>query len=78
MTMLWRQVLAALTDDTLEDAEREQILAHGAAQLAIRRTPDGRQPTPQQVLDTAFHEFALLLTVDQARAALLEVGQGCG
>ncbi|MEU4733156.1 hypothetical protein [Streptomyces sp. NPDC023588] len=70
---LWRQARAALTDDTLDDAEREATVARGAAQLAIRRAPEGQQPTPAAVLDTAFHEFNLLLTAEQARTALREV-----
>ncbi|MBX9427008.1 hypothetical protein [Streptomyces lateritius] len=76
MTTLWRQILAALTDDTLDDAEREAIVARGAAQLAARRTPEGQQPTGDAVMDTAFHEFNLLLTADQTRAALREVRRG--
>ena len=75
---LWRQVLAALTDDTLDDAEREAIVACGAAQLAMRRAPEGQQVNPNAVLDTAFHEFNLLLTAEQGRAALAEVGRTCG
>jgi hypothetical protein len=51
---LWRQVLAALNDDTLDDAEREKILALGAAQLAVRRALDGQQPTPDDVMAAAF------------------------
>ncbi len=46
VTTLWRQILTALTDDTLDDAEREQLLARGAAQLAVRRTPEGHRPPP--------------------------------
>ncbi|WP_327378849.1 hypothetical protein OG393_33590 (plasmid) [Streptomyces sp. NBC_01216] len=72
---LWRQVLAALSDDTLDDSTREEIVARGAAQLAVRRAPEGQQATPQAVLDTAFHGFNLLLTVEQAREALREVGR---
>lgn len=72
---LWRQVLAALSDDTLDDATGEEIVARGAAQLAVRRAPEGQQATPEAVLDTAFHEFSLLLTVEQAREALREVGR---
>ncbi|MFF3728518.1 hypothetical protein ACFYYM_39910 [Streptomyces erythrochromogenes] len=67
---LWRQVLAALTDDTLDDAEREAIVALGAAQLAARRAPEDQHPTADAVMDTSFHEFILLLTADQAHAAL--------
>ncbi|MER6599732.1 hypothetical protein ACWDBC_08335 [Streptomyces parvus] len=70
---LWRQVLAALNGDTLDDAEREAIVARGAAQLAARRAPEGQPVTPDAVMDTAFHEFALLLTAEQARTALREV-----
>lgn len=44
---LWRQVLAALTDDTLDDATREAIVARGAAQLAaaVPRRESSRPPT---------------------------------
>lgn len=37
-------------------------MARCAAQLAIRRTPEGQQVTPDAVLDTAFREFNLLLS----------------
>ncbi|KJK56453.1 hypothetical protein [Saccharothrix sp. ST-888] len=70
---LWRQVLAALTDDTRNDATREKIVARGAARLAAHRAPEGRQPTPDAITDTAFHEFHLLLTAAQARTALREI-----
>ncbi|AVI00238.1 hypothetical protein C5L38_34875 (plasmid) [Streptomyces sp. WAC00288] len=69
---LWRQVLAALNDDTLDDAERERVLARGAAQLAARRAPEGRRATPEQVMEAAFREFSLLIDADTARAALRE------
>ncbi|MFV0138132.1 hypothetical protein ACLGIH_34130 [Streptomyces sp. HMX87] len=72
---LWRQVLAPLNDDTLDDAERGQIVARGAAQLAVRRAPEGQHPTPDEVMALAFEEFALLLDADQARDALREVGR---
>ncbi|MCZ4097443.1 hypothetical protein G3I60_07190 [Streptomyces sp. SID13666] len=45
---LWRQVLAALNDDSLGDAEREASVARGAAQLAVRRAPAAQQATPSQ------------------------------
>ncbi|MFB9739208.1 hypothetical protein ACFQE4_13985 [Streptomyces thermocoprophilus] len=70
MMTLWRQVLAALTDDTLNDATRETIVARGAAQLAVRRAPEGQQPTSVEVMAVAYEEFKLLLDADQARAAL--------
>ncbi|WP_424862725.1 hypothetical protein [Streptomyces sp. MMS24-I29] len=70
---LWRQVLAALNDDTLDDAAREQIVARGAAQLAVRRTPAGQQTAPDEVLDLAFRSSPS--SFDQARAALREVGR---
>ncbi|MGW8700153.1 hypothetical protein ACWGOK_24960 [Streptomyces eurythermus] len=73
---LWRQVLAALNDDTLDDATREQILARGAAQLAVRRAPAGHEPTPDEVMAAAFSEFSLLIDAEQARAALREVRRG--
>ncbi|PCG82304.1 hypothetical protein CIB93_30825 [Streptomyces sp. WZ.A104] len=72
---LWRQVLAALNDDTLDDAAREQMAARGAAQLAVRRTPEGQQPTPDEVMAVAFEEFALLLNAEQARAALAALAE---
>ncbi|WP_420082830.1 hypothetical protein ACN6AT_37555 (plasmid) [Streptomyces sp. JL4002] len=75
---LWRQVLTALNDNTLDDAEREAIVARGAAQLAARRTPEGQQVTPDAVLDVAFTEFALLLTAEQARTALRDAGRASG
>ncbi|MFF1411214.1 hypothetical protein ACFVX6_15705 [Streptomyces sp. NPDC058289] len=75
---LWRQVLAALSDDTLEEAERERVLARGAAQLAVRRAPEGQQATPEAVMAVALSEFALLLTAGQARAALREVRRARG
>lgn len=53
-------------------------MALGAAQLAARRTPEYQQPTADAVMDTAFHEFNLLLTADLAHAALREVGRGRG
>ncbi|MFF5933162.1 hypothetical protein [Streptomyces sp. NPDC012508] len=67
---LWRQVLSALHDDSLDDAEREAIVARGAAQLAARRAPEGHQPTPDDVMGIAFSEFAILLDADTARTAL--------
>ncbi|MEU9700164.1 hypothetical protein [Streptomyces sp. NPDC047981] len=75
---LWRQVLAALNDDTLDDAAREQMVARGAAQLAVRRTPEGQQPAPDEVMAVSFEEFALLLDVEQARAALAEIDHAHG
>lgn len=71
---LWRQVLAALNDTTLDDADREGIVARGAAQLAVRRAPDGQQATPEAVVAVAFEEFGLLLDIDQARTALRQSG----
>ncbi|MBT2529802.1 hypothetical protein J7E91_31605 [Streptomyces sp. ISL-99] len=67
---LWRQVLAALNDDSLDDATREEIIARGAAQLATRRTPQGVQATPDDVMRIAFEEFSTLLAGDTARKAL--------
>ncbi|MEU9663954.1 hypothetical protein [Streptomyces chartreusis] len=48
MTTLWRQVLVALNDDTLDDAERETIVARGAAPsspYAVRPRESSRPPT---------------------------------
>jgi hypothetical protein len=71
---LWRQVLDALSDDTLDDATREAIVpAAPPSSPSVAR--EGQQATPEAVLDTAFHEFSLLLTVEQARDALREVGR---
>nr|WSX47692.1 hypothetical protein OG409_01115 [Streptomyces sp. NBC_00974] len=71
---LWRQVLAAaLNDTTLDDAERERIVARGAAQLAAHRAPEGQQATPDEVMATAFREFALLIDAETARTALRAV-----
>ncbi|MBA0050735.1 hypothetical protein E0L36_07445 [Streptomyces sp. AJS327] len=67
---LWRQVLAALNDDSPDDGERAATLAFGAAHLAARRKPEGRPPTPDDVMAVAFEEFSLLIDADQARAAL--------
>ncbi|MER0445740.1 hypothetical protein ABR738_14415 [Streptomyces sp. Edi4] len=75
---LWRQVLAALNDPALDDAERERIVARGAAQLAAHRAPAGQQPTPEAVMAVALHEFALVLDVDQARTALRQSGPARG
>lgn len=72
---LWRQVLAALNDTSLNDTEREAIVARGAAHLATRRAPQGQRATPKAVMAVAFEEFALLLDADQARTALREVGR---
>ncbi|MGA5065588.1 hypothetical protein ACPB9E_17830 [Streptomyces exfoliatus] len=75
---LWRQILSALQDDTLDDTEREAVLARGAAQLAARRSPEGKQPTPEEVMAVALQEFSLLIDADQAHAALRESGRTRG
>ncbi|MEU8892545.1 hypothetical protein [Streptomyces sp. NPDC048442] len=71
---LWRQVLAALNDRTLDDTERERIVARGAARLAGHRAPEGQQATPDDVVALALREFAFLIDTGQARAALREAG----
>ncbi|GAA2516340.1 hypothetical protein [Streptomyces gobitricini] len=67
MTTLWRQVLAALTDDTLDDAEREAIVARSAA----RRASDGQQATPEAVIAVAFE------LVDDCDGLVLHAWQSC-
>ncbi|MGW7414781.1 hypothetical protein [Streptomyces sp. NPDC054863] len=67
---LWRQVLAALTDDTLDDDDRAAVVAHGAAQIATGCADRGQPPTVEEVMTVAFEEFALLIDADQARTAL--------
>lgn len=73
---LWRQILAALNDTTLDHADREAIVALGAAQLAIHRAPDGQCVTPEEVMTVALQEFSLLIDADQARTALRQSGIG--
>ncbi|MFJ6012691.1 hypothetical protein [Streptomyces sp. NPDC092952] len=68
--MLWRLVLSALKDDTLDEDRRLAILARGAAQLAAHRLPDGRRPTSEDVVRAAFEEFAVVIDAAQARTAL--------
>lgn len=70
--MLWRQVLAALKDHTLDEDQRLAIVARGAAQLAAHRLPEGQQPTPDHVMRVAFEEFAMVIDATQAHAALRE------
>ncbi|GHE26030.1 hypothetical protein [Streptomyces hydrogenans] len=73
---LWRQVLAALKDTSLDDAERGAIVARGAAQLATRRAPEGQRATPEAVMAVALEEFALLIDADQACVALRSLTSG--
>ncbi|TXS74524.1 hypothetical protein EAO76_15290 [Streptomyces sp. sk2.1] len=68
--MLWRLVLAALQDDTLDEERRLAILARGAARLAAHRLPEGRRPTADDVMRVAFEEFAVVIDAAQARTAL--------
>ncbi|MGW2179121.1 hypothetical protein ACWCXX_13715 [Streptomyces sp. NPDC001732] len=72
--MLWRLVLTALKDETLDEAQRVAIVARGAAQLAAHRLPEGQQPTCDDVMRVAFEEFALVLNATQARTALHQQG----
>ncbi|MFE7619109.1 hypothetical protein, partial [Streptomyces sp. NPDC057496] len=65
--MLWRLVLAALQDGTLDEGRRLAILARGAARLAAHRLPEGRSPTPDDVMRVAFEEFAVVIDADRAR-----------
>ncbi|MFE2749646.1 hypothetical protein ACFXKX_35900 [Streptomyces scopuliridis] len=53
-------------------------MAPGAAQLAARRSPEGQQPTLDDVMDVAFRKFALLLEAGQGRAALRETRSARG
>ncbi|MGW7029751.1 hypothetical protein ACWGFX_21605 [Streptomyces xanthophaeus] len=73
---LWRQVLAALNDQSLDTAEREVILARGAAHLAARRTPQGQRTTDKEVMAIAFEGFGILLDAHQARIALRSLNPG--
>ncbi|MFI5987757.1 hypothetical protein ACIBEA_43755 [Streptomyces sp. NPDC051555] len=73
---LWRQVLAALNDHSLDTAERDAILARGAAHLAARRTPEGKRTTHEEVMAVAFEEFGILLDTHQARTALRSLDSG--
>ncbi|WP_240981796.1 MULTISPECIES: hypothetical protein [unclassified Streptomyces] len=69
--MLWRLVLTALGDETLDEDRRLAILARGAAELAARRTCGGEGPTVDDVVRLAFEEFAVVIDAAQARTALL-------
>lgn len=71
-TGLWRQVLAALKSPQVSDAQREELLALGAAELALVRAEERRSVAAADVQRTAFEEFSLLLGTRQARVALRE------
>ncbi|MFE9123187.1 hypothetical protein [Streptomyces sp. NPDC007172] len=73
---LWRQVLAALNDTTPGQADREAIVALGAARLARHRASEGQGATPEEVVAVAFEEFSLFIDAEQARTALRHTGPG--
>ncbi|MFK0297347.1 hypothetical protein ACIQU6_43720 [Streptomyces sp. NPDC090442] len=60
-------------DNTVSDAERERILALGAAHLATIYAAAGKAPVPADVMRIAFEEFSLLLDGTAARVALREL-----
>ncbi|GGP85540.1 hypothetical protein [Streptomyces sindenensis] len=66
----WREILAALTDDTLDDAERGAVLAWAAVRLASDRGAAGHRPTIEEVMALACEELAVNIDTGQARAAL--------
>ncbi|WP_434598068.1 hypothetical protein [Streptomyces sp. A5-4] len=69
---IWRQVLAALSGEGHDDADRERLLALGAAELAYARSISGGPVTTEDVRRIAFEEFSLLIDDSQARAAVCE------
>ncbi|MEN8655579.1 hypothetical protein ABCR94_34655 [Streptomyces sp. 21So2-11] len=69
---IWRQVLAALSGEGYDDADRERLLALGAAELAHARSSTGEPVTTEGIRRIAFEEFSLLIDDSQARAALRE------
>ncbi|MEV6733748.1 MULTISPECIES: hypothetical protein [unclassified Streptomyces] len=75
---LWREVLAALADDSLDDGSREQVLARGAAHLDANRATQAEPASVEDVMRIAFEEFCLLLDSETARTALNESGPGTG
>ncbi|GHB14290.1 hypothetical protein GCM10010330_80020 [Streptomyces tendae] len=72
MAGLWRKVLSVLCDDSVDQRERERILASGAARLAAVRASGGGMATAEDVVRIAMEEFAVLLDTSTARAALRE------
>jgi hypothetical protein len=78
MMIKWRDILAALQNDTLDDIEREELVALAAARLAYDRGPAGRRPTAQDVMTVAREEFAVFIGAGQARAALSRGQTGVG
>ncbi|NML52456.1 hypothetical protein HHL19_18550 [Streptomyces sp. R302] len=66
----WREILAALANDTLGDAEREAVLARAAVRLAADRGEAGHRPTIEEVMTLAREELAVTIDTGQARAAL--------
>ncbi|MDJ0467133.1 hypothetical protein [Streptomyces sp. H27-C3] len=66
---IWRQVLSALSGEGHDDADRERLLALGAAELAHARST-GEPVTTQDVQRIAYEEFSLLIDDTQARTAL--------
>ncbi|MGW9436741.1 hypothetical protein [Streptomyces sp. NPDC055607] len=65
MTTLWRNVLSVLSDPTA--ADRDQVLADGAAELAPQRDPAA---TTTDVLDISLYEFDIALDSATAATAL--------
>ncbi|WP_326609409.1 hypothetical protein OIE62_36360 [Streptomyces scopuliridis] len=67
MAGLWHQVLRTMSQPGA--SPDDDLLAQAAADIALREHP---QPSPdaQVVLEIARNEFAAVLTVGQARAAL--------
>ncbi|MEU7295144.1 hypothetical protein AB0A76_18295 [Streptomyces exfoliatus] len=66
----WREVLTALTDDTLDAVERQAVLARAAVRLAADRGTPERQPTVEEVVTLAHEEFGVPLDAGQVRSAL--------
>ncbi|MFB7090804.1 hypothetical protein [Streptomyces sp. NPDC056296] len=65
MTALWQTVLSALQDP--DAPGREETIAHGAAALAPKRTP---QAAVDDVLEVGLYEFGVIIEPRTAQAAL--------
>ncbi|MGW0120492.1 hypothetical protein [Streptomyces sp. NPDC003327] len=72
MAALWRNVLSALTDPRASG--REEVLALGAAELALHRD---LAATADDVGRVAYEEFGVRIDADTAAAALAERRTGC-
>ncbi|THA77373.1 hypothetical protein E6R60_07290 [Streptomyces sp. A0642] len=66
----WRQLLTGLQDNSLNDVERETLVARAAVRLAADRGPKGRRPTIEEVVAIAREEFAVILDAGVAGSAL--------